>query len=118
VIKMADVYSEYEHAVVLVTGGAGCIGSNLCKKLAELNAERVIILDDLSSAYEWNIPKAKNIVFVNGSVLDDEMLKRVFKFKPDYVFHLAAHFANQNSVDNPAEVKTTRFHKIDTRNNG
>jgi len=29
------------------------------------------------------------------------MLKRVFKEKPDYVFHLAAHFANQNSVDNP-----------------
>jgi len=101
VIKMEDVYSEYENAVVLVTGGAGCIGSNLCKKLAELNAERVIILDDLSSAYEWNIPKAKSIVFVNGSVLDDEMLKRVFKNKPDYVFHLAAHFANQNSVDNP-----------------
>ena len=98
---MEDVYSEYENAVVLVTGGAGCIGSNLYKKLAELNAERVIILDDLSSAYEWNIPKAKNIVFVNGSVLDDEMLKRVFKNKPDYVFHLAAHFANQNSVDNP-----------------
>jgi nucleoside-diphosphate-sugar epimerase len=33
--------------------------------------------------------------------LNDEMLKRVFKEKPDYVFHLAAHFANQNSVDNP-----------------
>lgn len=95
------IAEEYEGEVVLVTGGAGCIGSNLCKKLAELNAKRVIILDDLSSAYEWNIPKAKNIVFVNGSVLDDEMLKRVFKFKPDYVFHLAAHFANQNSVDNP-----------------
>jgi len=92
--------SEYEGEIVLVTGGAGCIGTNLCRKLADLGA-RVIILDDLSSAYEWNIPKANNIVFVKGSVLDDEMLKRVFKFKPDYVFHLAAHFANQNSVDNP-----------------
>ena len=70
---------EYEGRVVLVTGGAVAIGSNLCRKLAELNAEKLIILDDLSSAYEWNIPKAKNIVFV----------------KPDYVFHLAAHFANQ-----------------------
>jgi nucleoside-diphosphate-sugar epimerase len=60
-----------------------------------------VILDDLSSAYEWNIPRAENISFVNGSILDDEMLKRVFKEKPDYVFHLAAHFANQNSVDNP-----------------
>ena len=98
-----DIENEYEGKVVWVTGGAGCIGTNLCKKLAELNAKKVIILDDLSSAYKWNIPKAKNIVFVRGSVLDDEMLKRVFKFKAklDYVFHLAAHFANQNSVDNP-----------------
>jgi len=98
---MEEIYLEYEEKVVLVTGGAGAIGSNLCKKLAELNAQKVIVLDDLSSAYEWNIPRAENIVFVRGSILDDEMLKRVFKEKPDYVFHLAAHFANQNSVDNP-----------------
>ena len=39
--------------------------------------------------------------FYQSSILDDEMLKRVFKTKPEYVFHLAAHFANQNSVDNP-----------------
>jgi nucleoside-diphosphate-sugar epimerase len=97
-----DIENEYEGKIILVTGGAGCIGTNLCRKLADLGA-KVIILDDLSSAYEWNIPNAKNIKFVNGSILDDEMLKRVFKFKakPDYVFHLAAHFANQNSVDNP-----------------
>ena len=98
---MNEIYSGYENKVVLVTGGAGCVGSNLCKKLAELNAKNVIILDDLSSAYEWNIPNAKNIKFIKGSILDDEMLKRAFKEKPDYVFHLAAHFANQNSVDNP-----------------
>lgn len=98
---MEDYYSEYEGKTILVTGGAGAIGGNLCRKLSELNAKKVIILDDLSSAYEWNIPKAKDIMFVKGSILDDEMLKRVFKEKPEYVFHLAAHFANQNSVDNP-----------------
>ncbi|HRT84813.1 MAG TPA: NAD-dependent epimerase/dehydratase family protein [Bacteroidales bacterium] len=98
---MKDIYSDYDGKTILVTGGAGAIGGNLCRKLSELNAEKVIILDDLSSSYEWNIPKAKNIMFVKGSILDDEMLKRVFKEKPDYVFHLAAHFANQNSVDNP-----------------
>ena len=96
-----DIEKEYEGKIVLVTGGAGCIGTNLCKKLAELGAEKVVILDDLSSAYEWNIPRADNISFVHGSILDDEMLKRVYKEKPEYVFHLAAHFANQNSVDNP-----------------
>ncbi len=45
--------------------------------------------------------RAKNISFVRGSILDDEMLRRVFKKRPQYVYHLAAHFANQNSVDNP-----------------
>ncbi len=100
-IKVEDVYSEYEDKVVLVTGGAGCVGSNLCKKISELNAKKVIILDNLSSAYEWNIPDAENVAFINGDILDDEMLKRAYKEKPDYVFHLAAHFANQNSVDNP-----------------
>ena len=40
-------------------------------------------------------------MFVEGNILDDGVLRRVFKEKPDYVFHLAAHFANQNSVDNP-----------------
>jgi nucleoside-diphosphate-sugar epimerase len=98
---MEDYYSDYDGKTILVTGGAGAIGGNLCRKLSELNAKKVIILDDLSSSYEWNIPKAKNIMLIQGSILDDEMLKRVFKEKPEYVFHLAAHFANQNSVDNP-----------------
>jgi nucleoside-diphosphate-sugar epimerase len=93
--------SEYNNKNILVTGGAGCIGSNLCRKLSELGAEKVIILDNLSSAYEWNIPQSDNIHFINGDILDDEALKRAFKEKPEYVFHLAAHFANQNSVDNP-----------------
>ena len=94
-------FNKYLDKTVVVTGGAGCIGGNLCLKLSELNANKIIILDNLSSAYEWNIPLADNIHFINGDILDDEMLKRVFKEKPDYVFHLAAHFANQNSVDNP-----------------
>ncbi|MDL2247075.1 NAD-dependent epimerase/dehydratase family protein, partial [Methanobrevibacter sp. OttesenSCG-928-K11] len=94
-------YNEYQDKTILVTGGAGCVGSNLCKKLAELDAGKVIILDNLSSAYKWNIPDNDNIEFIEGDILDDRVLKRVFKADPDYVFHLAAHFANQNSVDNP-----------------
>jgi nucleoside-diphosphate-sugar epimerase len=98
---MSVAFSNFEGQTVLVTGGAGCVGSNLVKKLSDLKAKKVIILDDLSSAYEWNIPQAKNIQFINGSILDDEMLRRAFKERPEYVYHLAAHFANQNSVDNP-----------------
>lgn len=94
-------FTEYKGKNILVTGGAGCVGSNLSRRLSVLNAGKVIILDNLSASYEWNIPKGENIKFIKGDILDDEVLKRVFKEKPDYVFHLAAHFANQNSVDHP-----------------
>jgi nucleoside-diphosphate-sugar epimerase len=93
--------SDYEGKCVLVTGGAGCVGSNLTRALAELGAGKVVVLDDLSSSYKWNLPQHPAVEFIEGSILDDEALKRVFKRRPDYVFHLAAHFANQNSVDNP-----------------
>ena len=42
-----------------------------------------------------------NVVFIEGSILDEEVLKRAFSERLDFIFHLAAHFANQNSVDNP-----------------
>jgi nucleoside-diphosphate-sugar epimerase len=42
-----------------------------------------------------------NILFVAGSILDEVELKRVFFEGPDLVFHLAALFANQNSIDHP-----------------
>lgn len=96
-----DNFSEYEDSTILVTGGAGAIGGNLCRTLSALGAKKVIILDNLSSSYEWNISRADNTMFVKGDILDDAILRRVFKERPDYVFHLAAHFANQNSVDNP-----------------
>jgi Nucleoside-diphosphate-sugar epimerases len=98
---MKDI-KVYDGKCVLVTGGAGCIGSNLSRRLGEAGAH-VIILDNLSSGYEWNIPLMENIEFIKGDILDDEILKRVYMEKPDYVFHLAAHFANQNSVDHPEE---------------
>lgn len=94
-------YNEFEGKTILVTGGAGCVGSNLSRKLADLGAEKVIIFDNMSSAYHWNIPIRDNIEFINGDILNDEDLMRAFKERPDYVYHLAAHFANQNSVDQP-----------------
>ncbi len=98
---MEDYKMSYEGKTVLVTGGAGAIGSNLTRTLAELKARAVIILDDMSAAYPWNIPSLPNVLFVKGSVTDEVALKRVFALKPDIVYHLAAFFANQNSVDFP-----------------
>jgi nucleoside-diphosphate-sugar epimerase len=97
-----DYLKEYKGKSILITGGAGCIGSNLTRALIEAEAARVYVLDDLSAAEKWNIPALPGVVFIEGSVLDEEVLRRAFSQKLDYVFHLAAHFANQNSVDNPA----------------
>ena len=98
---MSEVYESFEGKTVLVTGGAGAIGSNLVRKINELATESVVILDNLSSSYEWNVPKGDKIRFIRGDILDDEKLRWAFRSKPDIVYHLAAHFANQNSVDNP-----------------
>jgi nucleoside-diphosphate-sugar epimerase len=98
---MADILSQYRDKNVLVTGGAGCIGSNLTKALIKAKAARVVVVDDLSAAQKWNVPVDPAVTFIEGDILDEEILKRAFKTGFDVVFHLAAHFANQNSVDHP-----------------
>ena len=100
-VRLTEVYEVFEGKTVLVTGGAGAIGGNLVRKLNELDTKKIIILDNLSSSYEWNVAKGEKIQFIKGDILGDEKLKWAFRSKPDIVYHLAAHFANQNSVDNP-----------------
>jgi len=100
-MQNSEYKNYYKNKTVLITGGAGAIGSNLTRVIAQAEAKCVIVLDDLSSAYEWNIPALANVMFVKGDVSDDVVLKRVFFEKPELVFHLAALFANQNSVDYP-----------------
>ncbi|MEM3703000.1 MAG: NAD-dependent epimerase/dehydratase family protein, partial [Candidatus Bathyarchaeia archaeon] len=100
-MNFEDVLEKYAGKRVLITGGAGCIGSNLVKALAKTEPEKIIVLDDFSASHRWNLPNHPEISVINGSVLNEENLKTAFAEKPQYVFHLAAHFANQNSVDHP-----------------
>lgn len=95
-----DCEKHFANRIVLVTGGAGAIGSNLSRALAMAGA-RVIVLDNLSSAERWNVPSVPNVLFVEGDIRDEVKLKRVFFERPTIVYHLAAFFANQNSVDHP-----------------
>jgi len=76
---------------VLVTGGAGFIGSHLVDELIKLNQE-VIVLDDLSGGSIENVNK--RATFINGGIEDEKLIKSVFENnKIDYVFHLAAYAA-------------------------
>ncbi len=100
------IYDYYSGRNILVTGGAGAIGSNLIIALSDLVGEngKIIVLDNLSSIKEknpWNVVPLSNVMFVQGDVRSDIDLKRVFKENITIVFHLAAFFANQNSVDYP-----------------
>lgn len=82
---------------IVVTGGAGAIGGVLTSRLAEIS-DNVTVLDDLSSGNLSNVPG--NVLFVEGNILDDNLLYSIFK-QDIVVFHLAACFANQNSINHP-----------------
>ena len=104
---MKNEYLEYYSGkIALVVGGAGAIGSRLSRKLLDLGAS-VVVLDNLSSGYMWNLPNSKNLLFVEGDVTNDIDLKRVFGENPNLIFHLAAFFANQNSLDYPEKDLNT-----------
>ena len=92
--------SVYSRKVVLVTGAAGAIGSTLCGRLLQLGA-RVIALDDLSTGWRWNLSQSLDLRFVHADILDTAALGSVFALAPAVVFHLAAFFANQRSIENP-----------------
>ena len=100
-MTLGDYRDFYRDKTILITGGAGAIGSNLTRAVAAAGAKLVMVLDDLSSAVRWNVPALANVMFIEGSILDEVELKRVFFEGPDLVFHLAALFANQNSIDHP-----------------
>ncbi len=83
---------------ILVTGGGGSIGSELCRQIIKYKPQKLVILDiyentlyDIERELEADYPTA-NIKAIIGSVRDKERLEEVFnKYKPNVVFHAAAH---------------------------
>lgn len=101
---------------VLITGGAGFIGSNLTNFLLN-NGHKVIILDDLSRSTTDNIRAcynhSPNFYFVNGSVLDFDLVDRLVD-NADMVFHLAAQVHWEESIDDP--IPSFEIHTKGTQN--
>ncbi|MBM3279383.1 MAG: NAD-dependent epimerase/dehydratase family protein [Candidatus Handelsmanbacteria bacterium] len=92
---------------VVVTGGAGAIGSNLSAALCGAGCE-VVVVDDFSSGYRANLEAlAGRIRLVEGDLAEEATLAEAFAKPVALIFHLAAFFANQNSVDHPhADLRT------------
>jgi UDP-glucose 4-epimerase len=93
--------TEYSGATILVTGGAGAIGSCLTRQLTLSDARKIVVVDDMSSGYRWNVPSHPAVKVIEASILDDSLYVQLQRHSFDYVFHLAALFANQNSIDHP-----------------
>ena len=87
---------------VLITGGAGFIGSHLSERLVK-DGHHVIVLDDFSTGRKSNLSMLKNsnnFNVIEGSILDKRSLQTQID-KVDYVFHLAAAVGVFNIVNNP-----------------
>ncbi len=100
------VMETFRSKKVLVTGGAGFVGSNLAARLIELGAE-VTVLDDLFTGDLGNLPDKDSYSFVEGSVADSEVVNKVMEGQ-EFVFHLAA----RNiiiSTKNPLEDYSTNI---------
>lgn len=94
-----DVAGYLRRETVLVTGGAGFIGSNLVKALVE-NECRVTVLDNLRSGHQTNLNGFPDVRFINGDVRDPIAVDTAMA-NASVVFHLAASVGNKRSIDDP-----------------
>jgi nucleoside-diphosphate-sugar epimerase len=91
---------------ILVTGGAGFVGNNLVRKIAEKN-EEIVIFDNLSNGRNENLldlEKLENIRFQQGDIRNDDDLEKLFQTKFDHVFHLSAIVGVSHYMDDPLKV--------------
>ena len=94
---------------VLITGGAGFIGSHLCDSLIAAGNE-VSILDNLSTGSERNIAHLKGKIKVNqGDIRDKELVEKLTK-DSDLILHMAAALGVDNILENPIESISTNFY--------
>ncbi len=90
---------------VLITGGAGFIGSSLAERLAEQADNYIVVLDNLLSGYVANVPQTRNIRFIKGDVNDYNTLSAIMhRYQFDYVFHYAALVGVQRTLSRPKDV--------------
>ena len=121
-IDLEKIMGYVENKTILVTGGGGSIGSELCRQLAAHNPKKLIIFDIYeNNAYEIlnelnrKYPKL-DILALIGSVRDSKRLESVFStYKPDIVYHAAAHKHVPLMEDSPNEaIKNNVFGTLKT----
>lgn len=110
-VKADEIAGYLTDKVVLVTGGGGSIGSELCRQIAKHTPKTLIIFDIYeNNAYDiqqelWRAFPALHLVTLIGSVRDVDRVNRIFEeYRPQIVFHAAAHKHVPLMEDSPNEA--------------
>ncbi len=111
VVDTQQILEDLSERVVLVTGGGGSIGSELCRQIASHNPRKLVILDiyennlyEIQQELKRNMPNLDFEAIV-GSVRDSRRLKQIFEtYRPNVVFHAAAHKHVPLMEDSPWEA--------------
>ena len=99
---------------IIVTGGAGFIGSHLVKKLIDNGAEEILVIDDLSTGKAENIKDFKEVEFLNKKIEEIDNLAEVFN-NFEFCYHLAAGVGVQYIMENLSKSLLTNIegtHKV------
>ncbi|MBU5337393.1 polysaccharide biosynthesis protein [Intestinibacter bartlettii] len=110
-INLDDMHSIIKDKTVMVTGGGGSIGSELCRQIAKYEPKQLIILDIYeNNAYDIQQELKRhyhelNLKTLIASIRDEEKMDKIFeKYKPEIVFHAAAHKHVPLMEDSPCEA--------------
>ena len=110
-VNLDEIMGYVEQKVIMVTGGGGSIGSELCRQIAMYNPKQLIIFDVYeNNAYEIQQELKRhhpelNLVVLIGSVRNTHKMETVFeKYRPDIVYHAAAHKHVPLMEDSPNEA--------------
>ena len=111
VVQMDEINASITGKVILVTGGGGSIGSELCRQIAKQNPKQLIVFDIYeNNAYAIGVELRNNFPNLNleiliGSVRDSNRLNQVFaEYRPEIVYHAAAHKHVPLMEDSPCEA--------------
>jgi UDP-glucose 4-epimerase len=82
---------------LLVTGGAGSLGSNIIENVGD-ECEEIIVIDNFATGKKESLPPRSNVQILEGSVVDFELVNKVFStFRPTHVIHSAAAYKDPNN---------------------
>lgn len=110
-VNMDDIYQQIQGKTILVTGGGGSIGSELCRQIAAHDPKLLIIFEvyennayDIQQELKKKYPKLPLVTLI-GSVRDSRAIYGVFeRYRPDIVYHAAAHKHVPLMEDSPCEA--------------